>query len=245
MQSAVVRWVGPAVLFLIGLGVQLSGFQSPELAVVFIAVGLAWLLAVYVWTPLRKNLRVSWNARVETSAAVTTTPAPRDPFSGAPMLRFVDPFGDVMHERRFSLYVWCENSGPLESVAVVMFREAAEDQTESAGQWIPWVFESFPVHSMIHSVTGDSNRRFLLTMRSSYAWSGTGRDHGVKTIKWTILYKDNQMVNGYMTTATVQADFRIGGEVVILQKSLDATSSPAERNRRYEQWVARKGDPST
>jgi len=36
----------PGVLFLAGLGWQVSGIQSPELAIVFWAVALAWLIAV-------------------------------------------------------------------------------------------------------------------------------------------------------------------------------------------------------
>ena len=126
-----------------------------------------------------------------------------------------------------------------------MHREAAEDQTETSGQWVPRVFDEFSVGSMIHSVVADANRRFVLRMRATYQWSGTGRDHGVKRLRWTVVYKDNQMLRGYVTTATALVEYKISGEARVIESALDATSSPKDRHERYLEWVRRHGDPST
>ncbi len=64
-------------------------------------------------------------------------------------------------------------------------------------------------------------------------------------IRWSVIYKDNAMVNGYLTQATVEVAFHGPGRGQVLEEWLDSTSGPQVRNRRYREWVAAHGEPST
>lgn len=55
------------------LAAQFSGIQSPELALVLFAAAVTYAVVVYVYRPIRRNVRVSWGD--QTKPPLTDSPA--------------------------------------------------------------------------------------------------------------------------------------------------------------------------
>lgn len=158
--------------------------------------------------------------------------------AGAPILRWMDPTVALVNLGPV-LNVSCENSGPSESVAVVLRRWAEMNRRDESGLWEPMVWESFPTY--LYSIHGGEDRRVETTIGEERH----ARELSPMRIRWSVIYKDNAMVNGYLTQATVDFEFHGPGRGQILEEWLDATSGPQQRNQRYLEWIAAHGEPST
>lgn len=159
----------------------------------------------------------------------------------APILRWLDPGAELVGLREH-VSVWCENNGPLESVAVVLSRWAEMSRPDESAPWEPMEFEEFNVPSYIRSVLGADNRRFLVKIRASHYGA---RELGTKLVRWSVIYKDAMLRHGYLTSCSMLVNFDRPGRAQVLSTALDATSTLAERNRRYREWIAKHGEPST
>jgi hypothetical protein len=169
------------------------------------------------------------------------TPESRLDFADAPMLRWLDPIVRLA-KLAPTLEVWCENSGHSTSTAVVIKRWAEMNRADGSGLWEPLEFDDFNVPSFIHSIHGgDPQRRFLVRMRAERH----ARELGPIRVRWSVVYKDNAMLHGYVTAASVVAHVDGPGEARLTEVALDATSSARARNLRYEQYIKDQGDPST
>ncbi len=168
-----------------------------------------------------------------------TAPPPAD-FADAPILRWLDPSVQLI-DLAPALDVWCENSGHPNSTAVVLRRWAEMNRPDESARWEPLEFEGFNVPSYIHSIHGgDPQRRFLVQMRAQRH----ARELGPVLIRWSVLYLDNAMANGYVTTASVVAHLDGPDPTRLTDLALDTTSART-RYERYLSWVREHGSPST
>lgn len=178
------------------------------------------------------------------SSHTDTTPAPTDEaLRAAPRLRWLDPAVELLEDGRLAVNVWCENSGPAGSVAVVL-RRAAESRRPDGSGAEEMTFEEFNAPSYIHSIHSDTNARWQLKIRSVSPTQAV--ELGPREVRWWSFYYDNDIELGYMTEASLVADVRGRGQPapIIGQPALDATS-PRTRNERAARWIAQHGAPTT
>lgn len=86
----------------------------------------------------------------------------------------------------------------------------------------------------------DPNRRFLVRVRAQRH----ARELGPVLVRWSVLYMDNDLENGYISAASVVAHLDGPGPARLTDLALDVTNART-RNERYEKWVREHGPPST
>jgi hypothetical protein len=171
-------------------------------------------------------------------------PRPDSVFADAPIVRWMDPSAELYADGTIALDVWCENSGASGSVAVVMRHDAEWQRSDGSPSPEEMRFQQFTIPSYIHSIHSDPNARFLVRIRSLYPSSIS--ELGEKKIKWLVYYYDNDMNLGYLTEASVVADFQGRGKpaTIVGQPALDATS-PRVRHERFLEWRKNHDEPTT
>ncbi len=175
-----------------------------------------------------------------TPLALAPAPAPVRNYTNAPMLRWLDPTARLV-DLAPVVDVWCENSGPATSTAVVLRRWAEMNRPDESAVWEPLDFEQFNVPSYIHSIHGgDPKRRFLVRILAARH----ARELGPVLVRWSVLYKDSALENGYITTASLVAHLDGPGQARLTDLALDVTNART-RNERYVKWVREHGEPST
>lgn len=157
------------------------------------------------------------------------------------MLRWLDPSVRLTNLAP-AIEVWCENSGHQTSTAVVLRRWAEMNRADESAQWEPLEFDGFNVPSFIHSIHGGDPARLFLVRIGARSHA---RELGPTLLRWSVIYKDNAMLNGYLSTASLVAHLDRPGPVRVSDLALDATSSASDRNLRYLKWVKEHGEPST
>lgn len=175
--------------------------------------------------------------------AGSAVPAQR-PFADAPHLRWLDPSATFLPDGRLVVEVYLENSGHGESVAVILRVFAEARRSDASSPWTEWHVEQprLPAYIRSNVPPGTDNRRF----RARFCSLGAELELSHREIRWSAIYKDGDLIEGFKSDASLVVDIAGNGVVRIVDdRNMDATSTKATRNQRYKSWVEEHGDPST
>ncbi len=148
-------------------------------------------------------------------------------FSNAPVIDWTDPSVILHPDQSIGVYVYCENSGPSESVAVYV---AFGSDTNRAGDDLNLVGRLVKWHPIKAHKLGDEHK-FLIEMRSR-----PGLSAGEREISWWMVYTDRTRPEiAYLTRASFRARFAGIGAAEVADGTLflDTSSTPKVRRQRY------------
>jgi len=187
------------------LGIKLSASQNVAGAALLLGALLVWDNAV-----LRRKLTEH---------------------STSPRLTWSDPKVELFANGAIHLEVWCENTGPTESVAILRGGRA----WSGASEWTMPVAPGSPINS---SKIDQQKHRWRVEIDSP---ANVQFSMGTHEITWMLIYFDNARPNthGYLTQVGLTVSFDAYG-VGTYRSSvhlLDSTSTNEERHKRYLRYV--------
>jgi hypothetical protein len=169
----------------------------------------------------------------EANARIEELTNERSTYGSAPIVGWTDPRLHLNDDGSISLTVWCENSGPSESVATYVQFGVVSDQPLDGFR----VVSQLNVWSPIKAHKLGAEHRFMIMMTSA-----PDRPLGTREITWFMVYSDRAHPEiAYLTQASLKVDAQQRGPVQAIGGTvfLDATSTPKERRQRYLDHVAR------
>lgn len=149
-------------------------------------------------------------------------------FKEAPIISWTDVRAEYQADKNIYLETWCENTGPTESVATYLSaafvcRLHPEEELVIVSPLTRW-------HPIKSHKLGNAHK-FKVQVISQLPQSP-----GTHEIHWVMFYSDRMRPTiGYVTHASLVADFKEAGDVPIPEETLftDASSLPLLRHERY------------
>lgn len=152
--------------------------------------------------------------------------------ANTPLITWAYPKAELRANGSMLIQVECENTGPIDSVAILREGRA---WTGTGPLEMP-VQEWSPILS---SKIDQLKHRFTVAI---YSQANTQHSPGEWRIDWTLVYADNNRPDThlYLTQATVVVGFDNVGPGVIKQQFMDGSSKREERHKRYLDEMKRR-----
>jgi hypothetical protein len=167
------------------------------------------------------------NSRLIQAGTYIESAQPRlDEFADAPYPKWLEPaVARVLPDGRLALDIDCENTSPKDSVHWYSKQITTDPPDE------PMDTEEFAMTVPIHPFQGDPLRRFTFKIRSTFP----AMHWGQRLVMWSLTYKGNDQVRGYVTTGSAVVEFEKSGHARLIGEPAWDRTSARHRHELYEQ----------